>query len=85
MGSVSFEVLERVGDIGLRDDCIALKYVASAPAAGLHDDTFRDSGGAQVARGNAAQIVGKQSGNVSCEQNHQSAPRKAEKYIVNLV
>jgi hypothetical protein len=29
--------------------------------------------------------VGKQSGNVSCEQNHQSAPRKAEKYIVNLV
>ena len=55
--SATFETLESIGDIRLRDDGIALKYATSAPAADLHNDAFRDPGTTKIASRSAAQIV----------------------------
>lgn len=59
--STRFEFLQRLSDIGLGNDGIALKDTACAPAADLHDHAFGDSGAAKVARGGPPQIVEKQS------------------------
>src|ERR1035437_6166619 len=61
-GLACFELLQCVGDVCLRDDCITLKDAPSSPAANFHDDAFGDSGAAQVASSGAAQIMEQQTG-----------------------
>jgi hypothetical protein len=50
---LSFAVLQfphRVRNVRAAHDCIPLEYAAGAPTADLHNDRFRDTGAAKIAR-----------------------------------
>jgi len=55
----SFEFIERISEVRLRDDSIAFEDAKSAPAADLHNNAPGNSDPTQIAGRCAAQIVEK--------------------------
>jgi hypothetical protein len=51
------ELANRIRDLVPALDCMPLEDAGSAPAVGLHDDRFSNSGAAEIPRGRSAELM----------------------------